>query len=99
MNYIKEEQNYYEQKIKELIEKDEYNIRRNQRQQKEIERLNKECDTYMKIATKRGNIIDELENFIETYAIPEFNLSEEPTRYFMETKIILDKLKELKEGK
>jgi len=52
---------------------------------KEIERLN--------------NIIDKLEYFIETYAIPEFNLSEEPTRYFMETKIILDKLKELKEGK
>lgn len=29
---------------------------------KEIERLNKECDTYMKIATKRGNIIDEYQN-------------------------------------
>lgn len=50
---------------------------------KEIERLN--------------NIIEELENFISTYAIPEFNLSKEPNRYFMETKIILDKLKELKE--
>jgi len=44
MNYIKEEQNYYEQKIKKLIEKDEYNIRRNQRQQKEIERLNNTID-------------------------------------------------------
>ena len=53
-------------------------------QDKEIERLN--------------NIIDELENFIKTYAIPEFTLNE-PHRLFMETKIILDKLKELKEGK
>lgn len=51
MNYIKEEQNYYEQKIKELIEKDEYNIRRNQRQQKEIERLN--------------NIIEKLEKWLK----------------------------------
>ena len=45
-----------------------------------------------------NNIIDELENFIKTYSIPEFTLKE-PHREFMETKIILDKLKELKEGK
>ena len=74
--------------------------------QEEIERLNNEVKTLLKengnkekVIIKQNNIIDELENFIETYAIPEFNLSEEPTRYFMETKIILDKLKELKEGK
>lgn len=30
----------------------------------EIERLNKECDTYMKIATKRGNIIKEAIEYI-----------------------------------
>ena len=60
-------------------------IKKLEEKDKEIERLT--------------NIIDELENFIKTYAIPEFNLSEEPTRYFMETKIILDKLKELKESK
>ena len=51
MNYIKEEDDYYKQKIKELTEKDEYNIRRSQRQQKEIERLN--------------NIINELEKWLE----------------------------------
>lgn len=35
--------------------------------EKEIERLNKECDTYMKIATQRGNIIEELEKWIDEY--------------------------------
>lgn len=50
-------------------------------QQKEIERL------------KNGYC--ELENFIKNYSIPEFTLNE-PHRLFMETKIILDKLKELK---
>lgn len=40
--------------------------------QQEIDRLNKECDTYMKIATKRGNIINKLEKYIkENYVIDE----------------------------
>lgn len=34
---------------------------------KEIERLNKECDTYMKIAAKKDNIIDELEKWLNEY--------------------------------
>ena len=45
-----------------------------------------------------NQLLAELESFIKTYAIPEFTLNE-PTRLFMETKIILDKLQELKEGK
>ena len=64
-----------------------------------IKEQREECDKKDKEITRLNNIIEELENFITTYAIPEFNISEEPTRFFMETKIILDKLKKLKEGK
>lgn len=34
---------------------------------KEIERLNKECDTYMKIATKKENIIKEVREKLLCY--------------------------------
>ncbi len=88
-------------------------IKDNLKKDKEIQRLNEDykdlSKDYYKLSEDYGkqekankklnNIIEELENFISTYAIPEFNISEEPTRYFMETKVILDKLKELKEGK
>lgn len=57
----------------------------------ELEMANKEIE-------RLNNIINELENFIKTYSIPEFTLKE-PHKLFMETKIILDKLQELKEGK
>ena len=61
--------------------------------------LQKETHEKDKEITRLNNIINELENFINTYAMPEFSMSKEPIRHFMETKIILDKLKELKEGK
>ena len=62
--------------------------RRHSKTKEVIEDMQKEIE-------KLKNIIDELEYFIKTYSIPEFTPNE-PHRDFMETKIILDKLKELK---
>lgn len=88
-NELKMQTQRFEQKQQEIInnsleEKD-----------KEIERLNKECDTYMKIATKRGNIIDELEKDLEE-KIDEDRLNILSNSHW---KYVLDKLKELKESK
>lgn len=64
-------------------------------QKKEIERLNKECDAYMKIATKRGNIIEELEKDLQSKIDKDkLNLISNPHWLY-----VLDKLKSLKEGK
>lgn len=60
---------------------------------KEIDRLNKECDTYMKIAAKRGNIIEELENYVKK----ERDTTIFSQYYFNAMCNVLDKLKELKE--
>ena len=59
---------------------------------KEIDRLNKECDTYMKIATKRGNIINELEKWLNK--VLEIYINVDIKTLLM----VKDKLKELKEG-
>lgn len=66
-------------------------LEENNKQQKEIERLNHECDTYLKIATKRKNIIDELEKWL-SFEFYEMGLD-------VPIDEVLDKLKELKEGK
>lgn len=58
---------------------------------KEIDRLNKECDTYMKIATKRGNIINELEKWLNK--VLEIYINVDIKTLLM----VKDKLKELKE--
>lgn len=63
-----------------------------------IKARSEDCINYRKEIERLNNIIDELENFIKTYSIPEFTLKESH-REFMETKIILDKIKSLKEGK
>ena len=84
VNYIREEQNYYEQKIKELIEKDEYNIRRNQRQQKEIERLN--------------NIIDKAIEYINNCEWEDYPLNTKTYHKLKEEKEGINLLNILKEG-
>lgn len=60
MEYIKENKNYYEEKINELNDKVKYYQNKTQRQDKEIERLN--------------NIIDELKwKPIEQYEKPKYD--------------------------
>ncbi len=58
-------------------------------QNSEVVRLNKECDTYMKIATKRGNIITELEKYLYERRLTDIDGKTMVNR-------LLDKLKELK---
>lgn len=87
MNYIKDEENYYKQKIKELTEKDEYNIRRSQRQQKEIDRLMNE------LSIKTTYIEDLLKLILKS---KDFELQKEIYEHGIEYD---KKLKELKEGK
>lgn len=65
MNHIKDEENYYKQKIKELTEKDEYNIRRSQRQQKEIERLKRAFEVAQEELNKEHNRTNTLKNIID----------------------------------
>lgn len=44
---------------------------------KEIERLNKECDAYMKIATKKDNIINELEKYFNEQIQKSWEIEEQ----------------------
>lgn len=59
---IEEEKKYVANLISQDLEKD-----------KEIERLNKECDTYMKIATKKDNIINNIKKEYELFSQSDFN--------------------------
>lgn len=56
---------YYESNIKTSRDKDSVIAMTYLNQEKEIERLEKECDTYMKIATKKYNLINKAIEYIE----------------------------------
>lgn len=87
-----EEQTEYISTLQSIIEDDKENFIL---LDKEIERLNKECDTYMKIATKKDNIINELEKYlIEKIEYMKSHSIERMITY----DDCLYKLKELKEG-
>ena len=63
VEFLEDEHIVYEGATDVFIEKD-----------KEIERLNKECDTYMKIAVKRQERIDKAIEYIMSELIDEYDI-------------------------